>query len=143
VSESQDMRSQHMRSQQEDRFLHHLNKTLDESEKSIDVTTQRQLKAARREAILNYGSSTKPQIRPQAKPQQWLRPAWWMPVGSLAAAATVAVLVVSLWSLPPGKVLDEDISAIEDIALLSDSEALEFYEELDFYLWLDDVQKAG
>jgi len=154
VSESQDKHSQ-----QQDHFLRDLKETLDASEKSIDANTLGQLRAARREILSNSVRSEK---------TQQVRPGWWMPVGSLAAVATVAVVAVSLWSLPPGQMLDEQISTAEDIAMLSglslsdsglsgnglsdnslndselsDAEALELYENLDFYLWLDDEKKAG
>ena len=110
-------------------FLHKLSHSLDQSVEEIDVSTQARLRAARREAV--------------AASEVQSHPAWLMPVGSLAAAATVAVLTVSLWMVPPDEGVDAQLPQMEDFALLSDSEGLGFYEDLDFYLWLDDEKKAG
>lgn len=112
-----------------ERFLHELSDSLDQSVEAIDVSVQARLRAARREAL--------------AASEARVRPAWLMPVGSLAAAATVAALTVSLWLMPPDKAVDGQLPLLEDIVLLSDSEGLEFYENLDFYLWLDDENRAG
>lgn len=111
------------------RFLHSVSHSLDQSVDAMDVSTQARLRAARREAL--------------AATESRRRPTWLMPVGSLAVAATVAVLTVSVWLVPPETAVDGSMPSVEDIALLSDSEALEFYENLDFYLWLDDENKAG
>jgi negative regulator of sigma E activity len=110
-------------------FLHSVSESLDHSVETMDASTQARLRAVRREAL--------------AASEARSRPAWLMPVGSLAVAATVAVLTVSLWLVPPDTAVDAQLPAPEDIALLSDSEALEFYENLDFYLWLDEENKAG
>lgn len=110
-------------------FLHSLSHNLDQAVETMDASTQARLRAARREALAASESRS--------------RPAWLMPVGSLAVAATVAVLTVSLWLVPPDTAVDPQLPTLEDIALLSDSEALEFYENLDFYLWLDEQDKAG
>jgi hypothetical protein len=115
--------------QSTERFLRQLNERLDHSVEALDVSTQARLRAARREALAASG------VRSLS--------AWLMPMGSLAAVATVAVLTVSLWLLPPEKGMDDQLPPLEDFALLSDSEGLEFYEDLDFYLWLDDEKKAG
>ena len=110
-------------------FLNKLSNSLDQSVEEMDVSTQAHLRAARHEAV--------------AASEVQSLPAWLMPVGSLAAAATVAVLTVSLWMVPPDGGVDAQLPPMEDFALLSDSEGLEFYEDLDFYLWLDEEQKAG
>jgi len=110
-------------------FLNKLTDDLDQSVEAIDVATQARLRTARREAVT--ASETRSQ------------PAWLMPMGSLAAAATVAVLTVSLWQMPTDQATDSQLPPLEDIALLSDNEGLEFYEDLDFYLWLDDEKEAG
>jgi hypothetical protein len=115
--------------QSTERFLRQLNERLDHSVEALDASTQARLRAARREALAASGVRS--------------LPAWLMPMGSLAAAATVAVLTVSLWLLPPEKGMDDQLPPLEDFALLSDSEGLEFYQDLDFYLWLDDEKKAG
>lgn len=110
-------------------FLQQLNDSLDRSVDEMDVSTQARLHAARREAV--------------AASEARRYTTWLMPVGSLAAATTVAVLTVSLWLVPPDETVDEQMPPLEDFALLSDSEGLEFYEDLDFYLWLDTEKEAG
>ena len=110
-------------------FLHKLSDILDQSVEEMDASTKARLRDARREAV--------------AASEEKSYAAWLMPVGSLAAAATVAVLTVSLWMTPPDEGVNAQLSPLEDFALLSDSESLEFYQDLDFYLWLDDEQKAG
>ena len=112
-----------------ERFLRQLNDRLDQSVEDMDVSTQARLRAARQEAV--------------AASEVHSHPAWLLPVGSLAAAATVAVLTVSLWLVPPDETVDNPLPPLEDFALLSDNEGLEFYQDLDFYLWLDDENKAG
>jgi negative regulator of sigma E activity len=121
--------SKNMNESHTEHFLHNVSHRLDQAVETIDASTQARLRAARREALAAAESRS--------------RPAWLMPVGSLAVAATVAVLTVSVWLVPPDTAVDAQLPTLEDIALLSDSEALEFYENLDFYLWLDEQDKAG
>ena len=116
-------------SKDQDQLVQKLKSTLDQSVDELDVDTLRQLRMARCKAV--------------AASEKKARPAWWLPVGGLATAATISVLFVTLWLLPAEQGLKGQVPALEDIALLGDDEALEFYEDLDFYLWLDDEQKAG
>lgn len=92
---------------------------LDEAERQIDAATLARLRAARRTALAADTPSR--------------RPAWLVPAGGLAVAATVAALTVSLWQMPADP---ERVEALEDIALLSDEAEPEFYAELAFYRWL-------
>ncbi len=117
-----------------DRLLKMSKSTLDQAVNGLDDATLRDLRRVRREALL----AGKPVVSKK-------RPAWLLPVGGLATAATVAVLTVSLWLTPPEHDLGTQLPPLEDLALLGDAESLEFYEELDFYLWLDDEdeQEAG
>jgi len=110
-----------------DRLLKISKSTLDRAEDGLDVATLRDLRRVRREALL----ASKPAASEK-------RPAWLLPMGGLAAAATVAVLTVSLWLAPLENDPAAQLPPLEDLALLGDVESLEFYEELDFYLWLDD-----
>lgn len=127
MSESHD--HDHNHDKDEDRFLQRLTSTLDQTEHTLDDATLRQLRLARHKAV--EASEKKAHSR------------WLLPVSGLATAATVAVLTISLWLVPPENKPGDALPALEDIALLGDAESLEFYEDLDFYLWLDDEQKSG
>jgi len=115
-----------------DRLLKMSKSTLDQAADGLDDATLRDLRRVRREALLAG--------KPAASGK---RPAWLLPVGGLATAATVAVLTVSLWLTPPENDPIAQFTPLEDMALLGDAESLEFYEDLDFYLWLDDEKEAG
>lgn len=110
-----------------DQFLRQVKSTLDQSVDNLDDATLRALRSARHEAL---AASKK-------------RPAWLMPVGGLAMAATVAAFSVSMWLAQPQSGANTSLPPLEDMALLGDAESLEFYEDLDFYLWLDDEKDAG
>jgi hypothetical protein len=113
-------------SQQTDPFLRQVTATLDKAVDELDGATQGRLRAARREALAARQS----------------RPAWLVPLGGLATAATVAVLALSLWLLP-ARQQPTALPSVEDMVLLSDEAELEFYEDLDFYLWLDTEKQVG
>ena len=110
--------------QEKDDLLEKITSRLDAATDEIDAATKTRLRAIRREALASAETSS--------------HSAWWVPAGSLAAVATLAVMTVSLWTLMPEQ--DAFMPPLEDIALLSDKEELEFYEELDFYLWLNNEQ---
>lgn len=116
-----------MTEDQEAAFLARVKNTLDESEGRIDDITAARLRTLRREAVAAHHERRR-------------RPVWLLPVTGLATAATVAVLAVTLWSVPPAS---NEMLPLDDIALLSDTEALEFYADLDFYLWLENEQSAS
>ncbi len=115
-----------------DRLLKMSKSTLDQAVDGLDTATLRDLRRVRREALL----ASKPAASGK-------RPAWLLPVGGLATAATVAVLTVSLWLTSPENDSAVQLPPLEDLALLGDAESLDFYEDLDFYLWLDDEKEAG
>ncbi len=115
-----------------DRLLKMSTSTLDQAADELDDATLRDLRRVRREALLASKSAVSEK-----------RPAWLLPVGGLATAATVAILTVSLWLTSPENDPAAQLPPLEDLALLGDVESLEFYEELDFYLWLDDEKEAG
>ena len=110
-----------------DQFLTQVQSTLDRSVDELDDDTLRALRKARHRAV-------------EASER---RPAWLMPLGGLAMAATVAAFSVSLWLAEPQPEMNAQLPPLEDLALLGDAESLEFYEDLDFYLWLDDENDAG
>jgi len=115
-----------------DRLLKMSASALDQAVDELDDATLRDLRRVRREALL----ASKPVVSEK-------RPAWLLPMGGLATAATVAVLTVSLWLTLPENDPATQLPPLEDLALLGDAESLEFYEDLDFYLWLDDEKEAG
>lgn len=112
--------------QQTDPFLRRVTDTLDQAVEELDGAIQGRLRAARREALT----------------ARQARPAWLLPLGGLATAATVAVLALSLWLLPAPQ-QPALMPSVEDMVLLSDEAELEFYEDLDFYLWLDSEKQVG
>lgn len=107
-------------------FLTQVKASLDAAEGNVDDITAARLRVLRREAV--------------AVRRTKQRPIWLLPAAGLATAATVAMLAVTLWSVPPAI---EEVAPLDDIALLSDTEALEFYKDLDFYLWLDHEQSES
>jgi len=115
-----------------DRLLKMSTSTLDQAADALDDATLRDLCRVRREALL----ASKPAASGK-------RPAWLLPMGGLATAATVAILTTSLWLMSPENDPVAQLPPLEDLVLLGDTESLEFYEDLDFYLWLDDEKDAG
>lgn len=107
-----------------DDLLNKITSTLDSAVDELEGGTKSRLRSIRHEALTSTETS--------------YRTTWWVPAGSLAALAAIAVMTVSLWTIMPEE--DEFKIPFEDFALLSDKEELEFYEELDFYLWLDSEQ---
>lgn len=107
-----------------DELLDRISSALDAAADDVDAATRTRLRAIRREALASADSPQKA--------------AWWVPLGSLATVATLAVMTVTLLGTVPDE--NDFMPPLEDIALLSDKEELEFYEELDFYLWLDSEQ---
>ena len=102
-------------------FEHKVKHVLDESVEDLDAHTLSRLKQARHRALDSASIHH--------------RPAWLLPTGGFAVAASVAVLTVILWH---GKPVDQDMmQGFEDLELLSSGESLEFYEDLDFYTWLE------
>lgn len=59
--------------------------------------------------------------------------AWWAPVGGLATAAAVALLLVQ----SPGIVEPPAGTDAADFEILMSDDSLEMLEELEFYSWLD------
>ncbi len=62
----------------------------------------------------------------------WMR---WLPVGGVAAAALVSIIVMrapEIESMP--------IEVASDFEILLQGESLEMFEDLEFYSWMDDVE---
>lgn len=117
-----------MTDNEDEQFLSRVRANLDAAEEQLDGATRTRLAAIRREAVQ------------QGQGGSWRE--WLVPVGGLAAVATVAALSINLWMAPPPG--EETAFPLEDMALLSDSEGPEFYENLEFYQWLEnEEQQAG
>ena len=95
----------------------------DQSVQALDAETRSRLNRGRHEALAHIGSRT--------GHGQWLR---WAPATGVAAAAVVAVVVLT--GRPP---VDEltPIASASDFEILLDEESFEMLEELEFYSWLD------
>lgn len=105
--------------QNEQAFLQRVKSALDEHEAHLDANTLRDLRLARQQALESLH-----------KPRRL-----WQPVALAAAAATVAVVVVSLHVLQP--TTPSTAPGIDDMALLSAGDEFDLYENLDFYQWLE------
>ena len=95
----------------------------DQSVQALDAATRSRLNRGRHEALAHSGSRT--------SHGQWLR---WAPATGVAAAAVVAVVVLT--GRPPVDELTPMASA-SDFEILLDEESFEMLEELEFYSWLD------
>ena len=95
----------------------------DQSVQGLDAEAQSRLNRARHEALAHAGSGV--------SHSQWLR---WAPATGVAAAAVVAVVVLT--GRPP---LDEltPPTTVSDFEILLDQESFEMLEELEFFSWID------
>lgn len=94
----------------------------DDSLEHLDGRTRSRLNQARHAALEAARGPRHPAIR------------WWLPTGSLAALALVAVIGVRM--LQGGGVTSGN-GGVEDLELLTSSDSLELIEDVDFYAWLD------
>ncbi len=104
-------------------FASKAKEVFDESVQGLDAEAQSRLTRARHEALAHAGSGV--------SHSQWLR---WAPVTGIAAAAVVAVVLVT--GRPP---IDEltPPATVSDFEILLDQESFEMLEELEFYGWID------
>ncbi|HEY5604249.1 MAG TPA: hypothetical protein VIM41_14195 [Gammaproteobacteria bacterium] len=99
--------------------------TLEDSLEQIDADTLSSLAALRRHAV-DAASSKLPVLG-------YTR--WYLPVGALATAMSVGVLVFTPWTEQPTQ-SDAPVTALEDLNLLTTSDEIELFKELEFYQWL-------
>ena len=97
---------------------------LDESVRDLDADVVARLRQARYRAL-------------KAKP----RPFFWLLPASGLAAASVAVLAVSLWLYQPARPVP--VHSVEDIEILTSAENLELFDDLEFYGWLAERDRTG
>jgi uncharacterized glyoxalase superfamily metalloenzyme YdcJ len=108
---------------QDQAFASKAKEVFDESVHGLDAEAQSRLNRARHEALAHAGSGV--------SHSQWLR---WAPATGVAAAAVVAVVVLT--GRPP---IDEltPPATVSDFEILLDQESFEMLEELEFYSWID------
>ena len=106
---------------EEEAFVTKAKELFDESVRGLDATTQSRLNRSRHEALA--------QLQPGNT--QWLR---WAPAAGVAAAAVVAVVVLT--GRPPADDLTPPATA-SDFEILLNEDSFEMLEELEFYSWID------
>jgi hypothetical protein len=104
-------------------FVTKAKEAFDQSVQALDGETRSRLNRGRHEALA--------QLQPGVSHSQWLR---WAPATGLAAAALVAVVVMT--GRPPVDELTPPAMA-SDFEILLDEESFEMLEELEFYSWID------
>lgn len=111
-----------MSDEQQQGFTRELQKTLRDSEESIDELTLAKIRAARAKAS---------DVVPQRKPIRWMLP--------ISVAATLFLVIGSVLLIPNmgNDALNVDVVILEDLDILDSNESLELAEELEFYEWLD------
>ncbi|MFQ5992236.1 MAG: DUF3619 family protein [Nitrospiraceae bacterium] len=102
--------------EKEERFINAAKAALDRSTEDLDDGVLRRLRGARHRALETPASTA-----------AW---AW----ASGLAAASVAVLAVTLWLTQPSAT--DPLPDLNDVEVLATAENLEFYDDLEFYSWL-------
>jgi hypothetical protein len=105
----------------EDEFISHVKKTLDQQTEALDGETLSRLNRARQAAIQHA----------EHKPGLSLTRAW-VPLGGVAAA----ILLTSIFMFKAEEMAIVTDGAVDEIELIASSDNLDLYEQLDFYMWL-------
>ena len=105
----------------------------DESVDKLDAATLSKLNQGRQAALEELSS--------RRRHAQWIR---WMPATGVAAAAVVAVVIVS----GPGPDGPPETQVVDDFEILISEDNLDMIEDLEFYAWLeaaemDDTDNVG
>jgi hypothetical protein len=95
----------------------------DDSVERLDAATQSRLNQGRQRALQ--------EIRETRSGGEWAR---WVPAGSLAAAAVVAVVV---WQGAPVENNTPAAGIATDFEIILSEDSLDMLEDLDFYSWVD------
>lgn len=108
----------------ENEFEHKARALFEDSVERLDARTRSKLTQARNQAL--------DEVKKGAVRRRWI----WAPVGGVALAAVVAVVMVSggLRSSAESGTL-----ALEDIDIVADSDNIEMLEDVEFYMWLEDA----
>ena len=95
----------------------------DDSVERLDAATLSRLNQGRQKAL--------EEVRAAGPAGQWAR---WVPVGGLAAAAAVAVVV---WQGAPVEHSAPAASSAADFEIMLSEDSLDMLEDLEFYSWID------
>ena len=117
-------------------FEQHARGVLDESVTRVSAQVRSRLNQARHAALAEI------EVRPRAF---WRAPAFMAPLGGVAAAAVVAVLLFHQGSEHGLAASAGGQAGFEDIELLSDNDSLDLLENLDgsFYEWAATQDEEG
>ena len=105
----------------EDEFISHVKKALDQQTDALDGETLSKLNQARQAAIQHAGH----------KPGLGLTRTW-VPWGGVAAA----ILLTSIFMFKAEEMAIVTDGAVDEMEIIASSESLDLYEQLDFYMWL-------
>jgi len=105
----------------EDEFISHVKKTLDQQTDALDGETLSKLNQARQTAIQHAGH----------KPGFGLTRAW-LPLSGVAAA----ILLTSIFMFKTEEMAIITDGAVDEMEIIASSDSLDLYEQLDFYMWL-------
>lgn len=106
-----------MITEQDDKWLQNIRRSLDESVEQLDAATLSRLNQARQHAL-----------------RARTRPHLLLPVSALGAA-TAASLALFLWWQQPAPLAEPGLW--EDFEIVAGQPDLDFYQNLEFYQWLD------
>ena len=109
---------------QEQKFVSFAKQTLDDSIQNLDSQTLLRLQSARKTAR-----------SANATPRSWGQPAW------VAAAASLAIFTIAVWSTDSPEITTA--LPFEDVDILASADGWELYEDLEFYSWLAEDDQTG
>lgn len=116
------MNDEHTKHEQE--LAEKAGRLFDESVERLDGETRVRLAQARARAV---------EAAEAGRPAWILGPSRLVPIGGVAAAALVAVLI---WPGTEAPVGPEQAAVVTDLDLLLEGENIDLFEELEFYAWL-------
>jgi hypothetical protein len=105
----------------EDEFIRHVKKTLDQRTEALDAETLSRLNRARQTALQQAGHKAGHSLSRA-----------WVPLGGVAAA----ILLTSIFMFKTEEMATLSDSPVDEIEIIASSDNLDLYEQLDFYLWL-------
>ncbi|HYM35216.1 MAG TPA: hypothetical protein VET48_07435 [Steroidobacteraceae bacterium] len=113
-----------MSDRQPDNFEQRAQALLRDSAERIDGRTRSRLTQARHAALDAIRERQKNPLR------------WFAPVGAIATAAVVAMIVMNPMRHP---LVDPTIAAADELEIVTSEDSLEFYRDVEFYAWLADA----
>ncbi len=105
----------------DDEFISHVKKTLDQQTKALDGETLSKLNQARQLSL-----------QQAQQPLKQRSPLAWAPLGGIAAA----LLLTSIFMFKSDELTNLSDNPVDEIEIIASSDNLDLYEQLDFYLWL-------